>query len=148
MILSIKNAIVRAIASTDEHYEVYDEPVEQSLIEPCFRVMSVLVSDMRQVDLRNRLESTWEICYFAKSETAPEAECHAVEWKILRALKMIFLIDNEGKEWSRLHGINRNSKIVDGVLHIYVDYNTFYYDCAELVDKLNKLELNIFVKKN
>lgn len=145
MILSVKNAIVRAIASTNESYEVFDEPVEQNLEEPCFRIMNVMNHDSRRVDRRNYFESTWDICYFPKSEDAPEQECHAVEWKILRALRMINLVDDNGREWAKVHGTERHSEIVDGVLHIYADYNIFYMDCEELADKLNKLELNIFV---
>lgn len=147
MILSIKNAIVRAIAGTDESYEVYDEQVEQDLAEPCFRIMNVENSDTRRVDTRNRLETSWEICYFPASANSLEAECHQVEWNVLRALRMISLADNDGNVWHKIHGTNRHSEIVDGVLHVFVEYNTFYMDTEDTHNKLNNLSLTILVTR-
>lgn len=120
------NSIIDAISITlnaefGDDYKIYTEDIEQGLKEPCFFVQCINPTNDRF--LGNKYKRTHQFCiqYFPSSEDK-YSECMSVTDRLFVALDIV------GDEWM---GTKMNGEVVDGVLHFFVNYDTFAYRTKE-----------------
>ena len=119
------NAIVLGIAQkirtvfNESEYSLYTENVEQGFNEPCFFVQ--LTSHTQKQRLANRYKETYcfEVIYYPSEGGNKNQECLTVAEGLDELLEYI------SAEGDLLRGTSLSSKITDGVLHFYVEYNMF-----------------------
>jgi len=121
MVSNIKMGIAQKIRTvfTESDYMLYTEMIEQGFAEPCFFVS--LISQTQKQGLANRYKETYcfEVLYYPSGEGNKSEECLAVAEGLYELLEYVTVRED------LLRGINLNSKIKEGVLHFYADYNIF-----------------------
>lgn len=136
------NNIVLGIAQkirtvfSETNYSLYTENIEQGFKEPCFFVS--LISHTQKQRLGNRYRETYsfDISYYPSADGSTNEECLEVAEGLYEILEYI-TADSD-----LLRGININSKITEGILHFYVDYNIFVI--REKIPETNMEEVIIY----
>lgn len=103
-------------------YEIYGENVKQGLEEPCFFIKPLKVINKPLLGKRKQRTYPFDIAYFPKEGNAEMME---VSEKALDGLEYITLTNGDV-----LRGTSLESEIVDGVLHISVNYIVFLNDTS------------------
>lgn len=110
--------ISEAITSGFPKIKIYDEEIKQDLKPPCFFIARIDKSQKHEVGIRYQDNNTFDIHYFPKEkELVPRNECMEVEEKLYDLMELITV------DGTLIRGSNMDSKIVDDVLHFFVDYN-------------------------
>lgn len=114
----IVEAIGVCIQSALGDLPVIFDNVEQNLDPPCCIIQ--LLENTYEPKLSGRVYHTrpFDILYFAPEESGIQ-QLHYVSQILMSALEWIQVSDGP------LHGTSIRSEIVDGVLHVFVDYNIF-----------------------
>ncbi|HCT64272.1 MAG TPA: hypothetical protein DIC60_03215 [Lachnospiraceae bacterium] len=136
------NNIVLGIAQkirtvfSETNYSLYTENIEQGFKEPCFFVS--LISHTQKQRLGNRYRETYsfDISYYPSADGNTNEECLEVAEGLYEILEYI-TADSD-----LLRGTNINSKITEGILHFYVDYNIFVI--REKIPETNMEEVIIY----
>ena len=134
MINDIINGIsVKLNQEFGSDYRIYKENIKQGLKEPCFNI--VALEPTQEARLPNRYFRTYpfDIHYFAKSTTGSKAEMYDVAERLFIILEYIFVVDNLCK------GTKMRFEIVDGVLHFFVNYDTFIKKPTVKADHMSDL---------
>ena len=138
MINSIIDSISLAISNelnTESQYKIYTENVEQGLVEPCFFIFCV--NPIERLFRNNKYYREHQYCvqYFPKG---PEknSETNDMSENLFNLLE---LIDVAGDLY---RGTNINAEIVDGVLNVFVNYNTFVYKVEVEQEAMTELDVN------
>lgn len=117
MIQSVINGIIAKIRTKyDKSYRIYDESTEQGLTEPCFSVLCLKPSGVRQVRYRFQRFFPFMITYFPSTDE-PIAECNAVCETLLELLCDITT------DIGVLHSFEMSGEIVDGNLQFSIQYS-------------------------
>lgn len=124
MINKIIDGISVAINSCfGDDYEIYTEPVEQGLKEPCFSI--VCINPTIEQFLGTRYFRTNQFCvHFFPSSSDKRAECYSVMERLTNALE---IIEVEGE---KVRGTKMNGEF-DDMLHFFVNYDMFVYKPKE-----------------
>ncbi|MDD3569575.1 MAG: hypothetical protein PHY44_00540 [Lachnospiraceae bacterium] len=138
------NAIVLGIAQkirtvfNESEYSLYTENVEQGFKEPCFFVQ--LTSHAQKQRLGNRYKETYcfEVSYYPLEGGNKNQECLTVAEGLCEVLEYI------NAEGDLLRGTNLSSKITEGILHFYVEYNMFVL--REEEPEVNMAEVIVYGK--
>jgi len=101
-------------------YEIYTDDVEQGLEEPCFFIKSLVVINKPLLGKRKQRTYPFDITYFPQ---AGNEEMMEVSEKALEGLEYITLINGD-----LLRGSSLEAEIVDGVLHVSVNFNVILND--------------------
>lgn len=119
-----------------EDYAVYDNNVEQDLKEPCFLILPI--NPARELVVGNRYEgkNPYDIHYFPKKHN-DRSELNDVLDRLYSALEYITVSD------SKFRGTSMNGKIVDGMLHFFVDYNMFLFKKQPEVTKMGGITVKV-----
>lgn len=140
MINSMIDAISVALNSAfGEGYEIYTESVEQGLKEPCFSVFCINPTNHLFRGERYFRQNTFCIQYFPTTEEK-NAQCHAVLERLFDCLEYI---SSQG-DLSR--GTKMYGEWLDGVLHFFVNYDTFVYQVKETTQMGELQQTNTDVK--
>ncbi|MGE4214849.1 MAG: DUF6838 family protein [Anaerotignaceae bacterium] len=109
---------IRTVFSESD-YRLYTESIEQGFEEPCFFVS--LINHTQKQRFANRYKEIYlfEVIYYPSVGGNKNEECLAVAEGLFELLEYISAEDD------LLRGTNLSSKITEGVLHFYVEYNMF-----------------------
>ena len=119
-----------------ENYATYDNNVEQDLKEPCFLILPISSSREHIVGTRYESKNAYDIHYFPKKHN-DRAELNDVQNRLYSALEYIKVSGD------MFRGTGMNAKVVDGVLHFFVDYDTFLMKKAPEGVKMGKVTVNV-----
>ena len=121
MINKIIDGISIAIHSEfGDPYEIYTEPVEQGLQEPCFSILCLNPAINQKLGRRYFRTNQFCIHYFPKS-SEERSECHAVAERLIGALEYI-TIDGD-----LCRGTEMRHEVADNVLSFFVSYDMYVY---------------------
>lgn len=117
MINEILSGISNALENEfGENYEIYNDEMPQDFLEPCFFIACIGPSEQQIFNSRYKRIQKFDIQYFPK---AGKKEIYGVIERLNNCLEYI------KNEEDILRGTQRNSEIVDGVLHYFVNYDFF-----------------------
>jgi len=102
-----------------DSYKVYSEGVEQGLKEPCFFIAVLNPSENNMLGKRRFRQNPFDIHYFP-SVMNDNAELQNMASNLYEHLEWITLINGDV-----IHGTQMRHEVIDGVLHFFVNYNTF-----------------------
>ena len=137
MINKIINAISNAIyPNFGNDYEIYTEQVEQDLKEPCFLIKHVESSLIPIIPPRYYFKNTFDVLYFS-DQIAKTEDFNTKSFNLFSILEFIDTEDND-----KLHGTNMEYKVIDEVLHFYVDYNLILRAEDVIIDKMEGIKIN------
>lgn len=132
------HGIAESIDNVFKDYEIYEDEIEQGLDTPCFLISEI--DNSLNLVLGNRYQSShsFDIHYFPKENHA--GEMHQVSDALFGALEYIHT------EEGLIMGRNLRSKIQDGVLHFFVDYEFFAFKEAKKEEPMQEMNTNISKK--
>lgn len=114
----IKNALIKRLSLFTPEYPVYDESVEQGMQQPCFFVLLMESSQVREVNRRYKRFHPFDVHYFPdRAAAAPREDCELMAERLYSEIEYI-----RGAEGG-YRGTGMRHEIVDGVLHFFVQYN-------------------------
>lgn len=117
-------------------YTIHEEDIKQGLYEPCFFIMLVDSTAKSVIGSSKFRRHSFDIQYFPRKNS--RAEMLSVAYDLVDGLEYITLLDG-----SVLRGTSISYRIIDGVLHFYVDYNVFTHVPAETTPMKNvQIETN------
>lgn len=119
IVTSISQKIDEAFNQKYDKYAIYGEEIKQGLQEPCFFIKILKSSIKHVLGKRYFLSQSFDIHYFPENDLNTEKEMLEIADNLYDALEYV---DWEG---DLVRGTNMNYKIIDDVLHFFVDYN--YY---------------------
>lgn len=132
------NDVVNAIAiklhqSFGDNYNIYTESIEQGFQEPCFFI-ALLEPDMKQM-VGNRYHKTlpFDIHYFGTNNI----DAYNTADKLMTNMEYIKCLNGD-----LLRGTSMRANLVDGVMHFFVNYNTFVLKERDPVDGMDELSIN------
>lgn len=121
-----------------DEYTIYTDEVEQGLQEPCFFVGFMEPSEKPMLGRRSYRETGMYIQYLPGHPAQVNRELYRVSDLLMDGLETITL--NNG---DILRGTGRSSKVSDGVLHFFVNYNMFVIRSAEPSSEMEDMEADI-----
>lgn len=111
-----------------DDYSIYTETVKQGLQEPCFFITPISPKMQQEIKGRYSYTSKFAIDYIPKNDNT-KYECNEVLFKLYRVLELIEIKDfNDEKKL--IKGRNMDAKLIDDMLHFFVNY-----DCKVFVHK-------------
>lgn len=124
------NGIIAGIgkALSDEFkdtYQIYMEQIPQGFKEPCFFIQGINAAEKQFLNRRYKFNQSFVVQYFPEEDKTSNEDMYLVAERLMRALEYIKQFGTE--EESTLRGVQRNYRIIDGVLNLFVDYNFFAY---------------------
>lgn len=136
------NSIIEAISIALNYefgagYEIHMEEMEQDLKEPCFFIFCLNPTNDLFLGKRYFRSNPFCIQYFPASREK-QRECNYVAERMLQCLEYI-TVNGEDKP---IMGTKRKYKVVDGVLHFFVNYDMFVCKIVEPVPFMEKLRRN------
>ncbi len=99
-------------------YENFKNEILQDLKPPCFYISCMEQKTKKYIGTRNLRKNQFVIQYFPHTDDR-KGECYDVGEKMLECLEVIHV------DGFLLRGTEMKFKIVDGVLHFFVDYDAF-----------------------
>lgn len=140
MINAITESISRALdAEFGGRCKIYMEEKEQDLEGPCFFIQCLNPTGSLFLGRRYFRRSQFCIQYFPASESSPNRECNGVAEQMYACLEYIDL----GGPWQ---GTGMNSRVEDGILHFFVNYDGFVYRQEEETPAMEELEVHSKMK--
>lgn len=140
MINSITVGIAQGIAKEfGENYTIYTDEIKQGFKEPCFFIQAINSNERQVLSSRYQFRQSFVVQYFNNSTNA---ELYEISEKLMRVLEYVFCVDE-----TTLRGLNRNYRIIDGVVNVFVDYNYYAYEEREKEVNMETLNSDIGVKK-
>lgn len=123
-----------------DKYKIYREAKKQGLKEPCFFIQCL--NPTKRLFFRNRYFRQNQFCiqYFPKDELHGNEECYAVAERLLSCLEWLTVNGDS------VMGAQMKYKIIDGVLHFFVNYDMFVYKVAESVPVMEEVSSETHVK--
>lgn len=112
-IAGISNALYEAFG-----YENFKDEILQDLTPPCFYISCMEQKTKKYIGIRSLRKNQFVIQYFPHTDDG-KGECYDVGEKMFECLEVI------NADGFFLRGTDMKFEIVDGVLHFFVDYNTF-----------------------
>lgn len=126
MVNGIIGGIAAAISNEfGDDYTIYTEEIEQGFKEPCFFIQSITAAERQFLGRRYLFNQSFVVQYFPKEDKTSNEDMYSVAERMMRALEYIKQFGTE--EESTLRGVQRNYRIIDKVLNLFVDYNFFAY---------------------
>ena len=136
MINSVKDGIVRALVAEFPNVPVFDEPVEQGIVEPSFSVRCVRPSQRLFRGSRYYQENLYEVVYFPPAENRYQ-NSNAIVQQLFNCLEIIELSDK-----TKIRGRDMQSNTDEDFTVIFtVRYSDFLYKSEEK-DMMTELEEN------
>lgn len=114
IISGISNALYDAFG-----YENFSSRIPQDLEPPCFYISCIKPKTKKYIGTRRLQKNSFVIQYFPGRSPAPEGECYGVGEKMFECLEVV------SADGFLLRGTEMKFKVMDGVLHFFVDYNAF-----------------------
>ncbi|MBQ9737919.1 MAG: hypothetical protein IJV75_00180 [Alphaproteobacteria bacterium] len=114
-------------------HQIYKENIKQGLKEPCFNIVALEPTQTARLPNRYFRTYPFDIHYFPKSKTDAKTEMYEVAERLFIILEYIFVVDNLCK------GNKMKFEIVDGVLHFFVNYDTFIKKPTVKTDHMSDL---------
>lgn len=137
---NITDGIVQALFDGfGEGYTFYTDDVEQNLTAPAFLIVCVEPKTEQVVGNRYRREHLFNIVYFPECENS-SAEIYDVQERLFPALEYI-TVDGD-----LVRGTGCEMRVIDGVLNVTINYDTFVYKGNERV-MMSELEYRSVNKK-
>lgn len=114
IISGISNALFETFG-----YENYATKIPQELETPCFFIHCIEPKKKKYIGTRYLRQNHFVIQYFPQSEDDGNMECNNTGEQMFECLEVI------NADGFFLRGTEMRFEIVDGVLHFFVDYNSF-----------------------
>lgn len=137
---NITDGIVQALFDGfGEGYTFYTDDVQQNLTAPAFLIVCVEPKTEQVIGARYRREHLFNIVYFPENENS-SAEIYDVQERLFPALEYI-TVDGD-----LVRGTGCEMRVIDGVLNVTINYDTFVYKGNERV-MMSELEYRSVNKK-
>lgn len=120
--------------------EIYMEEIRQDLEGPCFFIQCLEISRKLARGRKYLKRSQFCIQYFPQSEEERNRECHGVAERLDRCLEYI----TAGRP---IRGTKMHSRILDGVLSYFVNYDCFVYGEQEEIPVMDEMVSHTTVKE-
>lgn len=126
MIDSIKEAVSISLnAEFGDDYTIYTESVGQGLLEPCFFVFCINISNKPFPGQRYLRKNSFCIQYIPAERDRENEECGSVAEKLFLCLEWINI------DGGLVRGTDMRYEITDGVLSFFVNYDGFIRKAAD-----------------
>lgn len=119
----IMDAITKQLSvlfPSEAGYTIYTDAVEQGFSEPCFFVQFLEPSEKPMIGRRFYRSNAIAVQYFPGEKEKPSRELNRVLDILMDQMHMIEL-----KSGRKINGTARNSRIDNGTLIFFVQYNVF-----------------------
>lgn len=126
-------AITQAL-DTAFGYTARIDGVEQELNPPCFLVEKVQGGQKKEIGNRYKNNNYFDIKYFTETEN-PALEFLEVEEKLYNCLEYIEIEGNPTK------GTDMKGRVIDGVLHFFVNYNFHVFRQTPQEEPMQKMTI-------
>ncbi|SDR81778.1 hypothetical protein SAMN05444162_0113 [Paenibacillaceae bacterium GAS479] len=134
----VKDGVVRALVARWPDWAVYDEPIQQGLQEPCFRVQLLPVGQASGIGRRRVRSHSVAVAYFGHSDE----DRHSVGADLLEALERI----DTGSGLAT--GSGMQYQIVDDVLQMSVQYSIHLMRADAQPQRMQKLKEEIKLEES
>ncbi|MCM3747454.1 hypothetical protein M3223_08810 [Paenibacillus pasadenensis] len=134
----VKDGVVRALVTRWPDWAVYDEPIQQGLKEPCFRVQVLPITQTSGIGRRRIRSHSVAVAYFGLSDE----DRHAVGAELLEVLERI----DTGSGLAT--GSGMQYQIVDDVLQMSVQYSIHLMRARAEPQRMQKLKEEIKLEES
>ena len=134
MIEKILIAIAIRLGELFPDASVYINSISQGLSEPAFYVHCINVERSEQIAGRFLHTMPFELVYFTKGN---DSEKYSVMQQLIISLREIALQSGD-----LIRGTEINGRIIDGELHVFVNYDLFLMIEQDKVEKMGSIEIN------
>ena len=141
MTKEIAEGIAAGIQQVFPELDIYTKGVTQKLGPPCFFIKLIQTERTARVGSRAYREHSFDVHFFPE-----DREDNDKMMDMADCLEEILLLVKL-QDGTMAHGKSLKSEIIDGVLHVYVDYNLFTVRKEEK-EKMEKLEEIKFDRKD
>lgn len=133
----ILDAVTRRLNEVfGESYTIYTDNVEQGLQEPCFFVSFLEPSEKQMIGKRYFRDTGLVIQLLPGEVSQLSRVFHEAMERLLDGLEYITLSDG-----SNVRGTGCKSRVEDGVLTFFVNYNMFVYKPGDREEPMEDLEV-------
>lgn len=115
MINQIINGIAIAIHGQFPDANIYTDTIEQDLIEPAFYIHNINVDQSNLIAGRTKQSMPFEVVHFPLNGIT---DINTTQPVLLSYLRQITLESGQ-----KLNGYNIKGQTIDGVLHVFADYD-------------------------
>lgn len=137
MLNEIKNGLSAKLHEVfGDAYTLYTEGVEQDFLKPSFFLLFLKPRQKQVVGKRYFKVHPLDIRYYPSTSNKNE-EMNTVADRLYDALEYISIGED------LLRGSNISHEIIDGVLHVYVEYNLFVLKKTAAEELMENVQLNI-----
>ena len=138
MIITINSLItslfIKLSQEFDDHINIYSENVEQGFDKPCFFIASVNSSNKNLLGKRYLRKNSFDIKYFPEVENNNEMqEIASTLYDVLEILTL--------ENGDKIRGTKMNHKVLDGVLHFYVNFDMVLKRIENVSDYMEDIEI-------
>ena len=139
------NSIIESIsislnAEFGDKYKTHREAKKQGLKEPCFFIQCLNPTEELFFWKRYFRQNQFCIQYFPEDKLHGNQECYAIGERLFSCLEYL----DVGGEL--VMGTKRKYKVVDSILHFFVNYDLFVYKVAESVLVMEEVSSKSHVK--
>ncbi len=134
IISGISNALFEVFG-----YENYATKIPQDLEAPCFFIQCIEPKIKKYISTRYLRTNHFVIQYFPKSEDDGDMECNNTGERMFECLEVI------NADGFLLRGTEMRFEVKDGVLHFFVDYNSFIRKVKQK-ETMGSLQTGVHVK--
>ena len=115
-------------------YPVHIDGVEQELTPPCFLVEKVQGGQKKELGSRYKNSNYFDIKYLTETEK-PMLEILGVEEKLYDCMEYIEI------DGSPTKGTDLKGRVIDGVLHFFVNYNFHVFKKTQQEEPMQKITI-------
>lgn len=138
IVMDILYGLTKAIKAEYPGVKAWIDVPLNGFTPPCFVVRCISRIDRPATFDQTRMQLPFEVLYFpsdAKANPNPQEEVQGVADTVMALVKRLDLLDG-----SSVRGRNVNAQMMDGVLHVLVDYNVWMYS-ENTTDKMASVEI-------
>jgi len=130
----ITSLFIKLSQEFDDHINIYSENVEQGFDKPCFFIASVNSSNKNLLGKRYLRKNSFDIKYFPEVENNNEMqEIASTLYDVLEILTL--------ENGDKIRGTKMNHKVLDGVLHFYVNFDMVLKRIENVSDYMEDIEI-------
>jgi hypothetical protein len=125
-------------------YRIYAEHIPQKLQPPAFYIQLLQAGIEQVVGNRYLKNHSFDIIFFPEPNGSEKQQCYEVQEKLLANLEYITIT---GPPDLQIRGSERNTEIVDGVLHFFIQFNFYVNKPAVPEEKMSALNQRASTKE-
>lgn len=129
---AVRKGVIQKLKQFYPEIKVYGEEISQGFKAPCFFIEMFPTSESRVMGNRYKRYHAFDIHYFSDANDTND-DLHEMAERLYNQLEFITVNDDD------LMGTKMEHRIIKGVLHFFVHFNTFIYKQIERAPFMGEL---------